>query len=140
MTFWYVLLCLIHLILCFHHNHFPFSLGGIRVWTQGSEIVRQTLYHLIHAVSPFGSGYFGDRGLFVPKMGSTVILLFYAPFCYWDDRCTPPRPVLVDKRSCERFVQTVLKLQSIWSQGYIFMQMKLKDSAEYTESSHTGEM
>jgi hypothetical protein len=32
------------------------------------------------------SSYFGDRVLLFPHAACTVILLFYASCCHWDDR------------------------------------------------------
>jgi hypothetical protein len=37
-----------------------FFLGGTGVWTQGSTLVKQALYHLHQTPSPFCSGYFGN--------------------------------------------------------------------------------
>jgi hypothetical protein len=47
---------------------------------------RQVLYHLSHASSPFCSGYFGDRALHFTRPACSVIVLFYASCCSWDDR------------------------------------------------------
>jgi hypothetical protein len=73
------------------HTNMKVSLS-LLYWgqTQGFMPPRQGLYHLNHMSSPFPSGYFGDRILFLPRQVWTMILLFYPSSSSWDDRCVPP--------------------------------------------------
>jgi hypothetical protein len=51
---------------------------------------RQVVCCLSHTSSRFFSGHLWDRVSLLPRLAWTGFLLFYASYCYWDDRCDLP--------------------------------------------------
>jgi hypothetical protein len=67
--------------------HFPAN-DIISFFFMGFMLAMQVIYHLSLTSNPFFSGYFGDKVLFFAQSSWTVVLLFHASHCSWDDRNT----------------------------------------------------
>jgi hypothetical protein len=70
-------------------REFFFKVFGLgRYWDFNSGICTcwSGTLQLIHASSPFYSGYFEDKALFLPMRTWRAILIFYASCQSWDDK------------------------------------------------------
>jgi hypothetical protein len=70
--------------------HCVCTLGSNGIWTEGSELRKQALYHLSHTSSPFQSGYFGDEALLFAQIS---LDLDFCIFWFYVDRITVVQPM-----------------------------------------------